>query len=299
MPILSHTLEEIDAGTPRGTRVKITCDLCEIVFERKAKLLRGDRKRGRTQSKLFCSSVCRDKANVTSLPKSLTCTQCNKIFEGERDEGSINVFCGRACSAVFNNKLRPKPEKAIKVKISRAKLVKHTLKCEGCGSSVLRTDNQLRQMKHGKPYCSKSCRMKHYNANILERTSNQRSRAEDILANLIKADFPDLEVSVNNRQILPSRLELDIYLPTAKLAIELNGPVHYFPIYGEERLTKVQVRDSQKHKETQELDIGLLILDISNLQTIKKTVSFLTEHYTQTIKPLIMGTRVGVTPTIA
>lgn len=132
--------------------------------------------------------------------------------------------------------------------------------------------------------------MKHYNANILERTANQRSKAEDILFGMIVADFPTLNVLANDRETLDG-LEIDLYIPSANLAIELNGPVHYMPIYGDERLEQVQMKDARKHLELHQRGIRLLVLDISRLQTRKKTEAFLSEQYTDIIKPLISGSR--------
>ncbi len=156
----------------------------------------------------------------------------------------------------------------------------------------------MRKSKHGKPYCSKSCRMRHYNANILERTSNQRSKAEDILLSLLREAFPAMEILANCRTLVSNGLEVDLYVPAAKLAIELNGPVHYLPIYGEERLTKVRFKDAQKHAELHAMGIRLLVLDISRLQTRKRTEAFLKTQFVEAIQPLLMEARVGVPPTI-
>lgn len=178
----------------------------------------------------------------------------------------------------------PKPVRVV------SPAVRLQLLCEGCGKPVERTASQLKKTKHGKPYCSKGCRMKHYNANILERTANQRSKAEDILFGMIVADFPTLNVLANDRETLDG-LEIDLYIPSANLAIELNGPVHYMPIYGDERLEQVQMKDARKHLELHQRGIRLLVLDISRLQTRKKTEAFLSEQYTDIIKPLISGSR--------
>lgn len=44
-----------------------------------------------------------------------------------------------------------------------------------------------------------------------------------------------------------SNLEVDIFLPNEKLVIEIDGPTHFFPIWGEERLRKVQESDTEKN----------------------------------------------------
>ena len=58
-------------------------------------------------------------------------------------------------------------------------------------------------------------------------------------------------------------MELDIYIPSMKIAFELNGPIHYIPIFGQERLERTQNSDYQKLQKCQELGIGVYVLDVS------------------------------------
>ncbi len=157
--------------------------------------------------------------------------------------------------------------------------------CPHCQSPVRRFKKDVRKSKTGLFYCSKSCRMKHYNANILTRSSNQRSRAEDLLMELIKTDFPALEAIANDRTRLPSKLEIDILIPAANLAIELNGPVHYLPIYGEERFRKVQGKDALKSREIHEQGLSLMVLDVSRLNSAKQLRETLSKYYQEHVKP--------------
>lgn len=43
------------------------------------------------------------------------------------------------------------------------------------------------------------------------------------------------------------RMHIDIFLPKHMVAIEIDGPTHYEPIFGEEQLLKVQLADMQKN----------------------------------------------------
>ncbi len=227
-----------------------------------------------------------------------------------------NVFCSHSCAAKVNKngrfkKKRSKTERfhlrtymdfegdGQPIRAPRRTAVLLTLQCEGCGALVVRSEAHMRKSKHGKPYCSKSCRMRHYNAHILPRSSCHRSEPEDMLIGLIRAGFPDLELLPNDRTTLDSHLEIDIYLPTIPLAIELNGPVHYLPIYGDERLAKVQTKDSRKHLELHQRGIALLVLDISKLKSKKQQRAFIEAQYAELVRPLIMEAREGVSPSIA
>lgn len=327
MPLLSHTPESI-LCTQRGERAKLACDCCGTHFEKRAKYVRADLKRGRKN--FYCSVKCRDVKTREELdaPLGFHCDECGQPVYHKRDRRSKHAFCSKRCAGIHSNKT-VKPQQFRKERfvlrsymefetpdswsdqneipskprvVSKGAPVEHKMKCEGCNTDLLRTDAQLRKTKHGKPFCSKSCRMRHYNAHILTRTSNQRSKAEDILLGMIREGFPDLNLIPNDRAVLPSSLEIDIHIPEAKLAIELNGPVHYLPIYGDERLAKVRMNDAQKHLEIHDRGLRLLVLDISRLNSAKRQLAFLTAQYTDVIKPLIsevMEAREGVSPTIA
>jgi hypothetical protein len=55
-------------------------------------------------------------------------------------------------------------------------------------------------------------------------------------------------------------IELDFYFPDIRLAIEINGIVHYEPIYGPKTFERIQNADQQKIIKTSELGIELIIV---------------------------------------
>ena len=129
--------------------------------------------------------------------------------------------------------------------------------------------------------------MRHYNHHLLKPTGRNKSKAESILSDFIRGDFPTLQVQNNVRTLLSSGLEIDVYLPECGLAIELNGPTHYSPIYGQQALEKTQMKDQMKQDELQERQITFLTVDISQLRNVKQTTDFLDCYYKEHIKPLI------------
>lgn len=79
--------------------------------------------------------------------------------------------------------------------------------------------------------------------------------------------YPNLEIHFNRKDTIES--ELDIYIPSLKLAFELNGPTHYKPIYGEEKFREIQLNDKKKCHSCKEKGIELQILDVSKFQHTK------------------------------
>jgi len=73
----------------------------------------------------------------------------------------------------------------------------------------------------------------------------------------------EFELICNSRELIPSGLEIDIYIKDVNLAIELNGPVHYLPIYGEEKLLSTQTNDEIKRREAIEAGYRYSIIDVA------------------------------------
>jgi very-short-patch-repair endonuclease len=63
--------------------------------------------------------------------------------------------------------------------------------------------------------------------------------------------------------IANTNLEIDMYVPAAKAIIEIDGPSHFEPIWGEEKLQK-QIK-ADEHKTGLILSKGLAIIRIKNL----------------------------------
>jgi len=108
------------------------------------------------------------------------------------------------------------------------------------------------------------------------------------LCSLIRQDFPEIEVIQNDRDFLSSGLEIDVFIARCKIAIELNGPMHYFPIYGESKFRKIQYADSQKQLELQSAGYNLIVIDISAVGYFKKVRIVLENYYSTYIKPLLV-----------
>jgi hypothetical protein len=114
---------------------------------------------------------------------------------------------------------------------------------------------QLR--RHPRSFCNKSCAAswKHAHKTI----GYRRSKIEIYVENQLKLDYPNLEIVFNNRKIIG--YELDIYIPNIGIAIEINGPTHYDPIYGTEVLERTRRTDKLKQSLCNDNGIKLFTVE--------------------------------------
>lgn len=66
---------------------------------------------------------------------------------------------------------------------------------------------------------------------------------------------------------------LCIYIPSLKLAFELNGIFHYEPIYGEDKLNQIQNNDIEKNKSCINEGIKLCVINTSEQKYFKEKSS--------------------------
>ncbi len=103
-------------------------------------------------------------------------------------------------------------------------------------------------------------------ANMAARESSKTgSKLEKfILTQLLKDGY---RVDFHKEQMLSNtKLQVDLFLPTINLAIEIDGPSHFSPIWGQDALAKNQKYDEKKN--------GLLIGKGLSLIRIKQTKDF-------------------------
>jgi hypothetical protein len=111
--------------------------------------------------------------------------------------------------------------------------------------------------------------------NAHKTTGTRVSKLETWLQTQLPALYPVLEFQFNRRDTING--ELDIYVPSLRLAFELNGVFHYEPIYGPEKLASIQTNDERKFQACVERGIELCIIDVSRMKNfkIKRALEFL------------------------
>jgi len=151
-----------------------------------------------------------------------------------------------------------------------------SFKCTLCQTPLTRTTAEVSKTN----FCSHSCRAKYWNKNRKWSNSVNRSKLERWIESKLQDKYPSLEIIYNSTTAIDA--ELDIYIPSLKLAVELNGIFHYEPIFGMKKLLLKQTNDSRKFQACLENHIDLCIIDTTS-QTYFK------EHSSQKFLTIIIN----------
>jgi hypothetical protein len=157
-------------------------------------------------------------------------------------------FCSRKCSCDYRNK---------RIEID----------CNWCGKGLVKKRKEVKGSKSGNVFCGSSCAASFNNT---QRRKTRRSKCEIMLYEMLSKAFPQLEIKPNDKEALGG-YEIDIYIPQVKLGIEWNGVVHYKPIYGKDKLGRIQDIDAMKLDLAQQKGIEIIV--VPDLVSSKKYVS--------------------------
>ena len=206
---------------------------------------------------LYSEEQLMSSKSYESLP--CECDYCKKIFFLTRHEvlDSLNPkrhtkgkFCSIEC-------------------VGLSKQQRTIMKCSNCQKEFSQTPSQIKNSKSGNHFCSKSCAATYNNTHKTK--GNRRSKLEVYLEEKLKNIYSKLKIDFNKTNAIDS--ELDIYIPSLKLAFELNGIFHYEPIYGQNKLDQVQNNDNRKFQACIEQGIELCIIDTSHQKYFKESTS--------------------------
>lgn len=161
-------------------------------------------------------------------------------------ERNQQFFCSQKCAKLYSKKSQ-------------------TISCDTCGKQFEKRLSEIKKTKHH--FCSQSCAAIYHNSH--KNYGSRRSKLEQFLEEKLTEHFSGLKCLYNDVQTIGS--ELDILFPAIKLAIQLNGPLHYKPIYGQEKLSRILGIDKNKRKTCKMLGINLIEIDVSKDKNLDAT----------------------------
>lgn len=203
---------------------------------------------------------------------SLQCECCGITFKKQKK------FVTNAMSHnTTKNQLKycSKPCQTIK------QITKHLVICKQCNVEFYKTAAQVKN--HPNHFCGSSCAATYNNTHKTK--GYRRSKLEIWMEQELPKLYPTLQFLFNDKTAINS--ELDIYIPSLKLAFELNGIFHYEPIYGDIKLNQTQLNDSKKFKLCHDAGIGLCVIDVSQFKHFKP---FKAQKYLDIISNIISQT---------
>jgi len=139
--------------------------------------------------------------------------------------------------------------------------------CLHCNFEFYKKQSEIK--KSNKHFCSKSCAASYNNTHKTK--GNRRSKLESWIQSKLTEIYPNLEIHYNRTDTIDA--ELDIYIPSLKLAFELNGIFHYEPIYSQSKLERTKMNDSKKFVACHQHDIGFCVIDTSKQKYFKEQTS--------------------------
>ena len=239
----------------RITQIKTNCSHCNKEIYKEAAQFKNNNAH-------FCSKKCYfEYININKIKTK--CDHCAKeIFITKYQIKNFNNhFCNKSCAAKYKN------AHTIYTKKEKTKV-----NCSHCNKELLKDNWAIANLKQF--FCNRTCQSKYQN--IHNTSFSNRSKLEIYLENQLNLLYPNLNFSFNDRTTVGG-LELDIYISSLKLAFELNGIVHYEPIYGPDQLSTVHKNDKRKFKFCHENNIGLAVIDTTSQKnfTEKSSLKYL------------------------
>lgn len=111
-----------------------------------------------------------------------------------------------------------------------------------------------------------------------------RSLAEQLCIDLLRTHFKKLEVLPNDRTAI--KRELDIYLPTLRVAIEVDGIFHQRKVFSEEAFEATKRNDLKKDIKCKE--VGITLFRIALPEDSRTYYDFLKKDIAERIAPAIL-----------
>lgn len=190
-------------------------------------------------------------------PLPLRCLHCTQTFHRTKHEIQMSRLPSQQMTYDFCSNKCQRDHESPPVIVS----------CAQCHKTFRKSPSAILKSKHH--FCSQSCAAKWNNAHKTKGT--RISKLEVWLSKQLPSLYPSIEFHFNRKDAING--ELDIFIPSLKLAFELNGIFHYEPIYGPEKLESIRTNDHRKMLACAERGIELCLIDVSNQTYFKERSS--------------------------
>ena len=204
---------------------------------------------------LYTDSEFKTATSRQLLP--LRCLHCAKTFNKTKHRIQQSLQKGQKVSWNFCSHLCSEQHRITTIQVV----------CEQCKTSFKKPPAEIRDTKHN--FCCRSCAAKYNNAH--KKHGTRCSKLELWLQEQLPILYPSIEFHFNRTDAINA--ELDIFIPSLRLAFELNGIFHYEPIYGPEKLASMQTNDARKSQACFERGVELCIIDTSHQKYFKEQSS--------------------------
>ena len=196
--------------------------------------------------KLFTEEEFLNAKSDDFLP--LQCKYCNKVFFALKKKIKYNIKKGniknnRFCSDLCRNLYTKKTFEVV---------------CLNCGKKFYKQATNYKKTHNH--FCCQSCAAKYNNKH--KKCGIRISKLEIFIQNNLTKIFPNIDILFNDKTTINS--ELDIYIPSLKIAFEINGIFHYEPIHGDKKFKQIQDNDNEKLLKCINKDIKLFVINTSN-----------------------------------
>lgn len=243
----------------RNSVVEKTCPKCENTHVKKGK---------------FCGRSCANGRVHTVETK-------RKISGGVKTSDCWKAAVERSRTGKMSIPYKPKPKVGVGLRTIKIKK-RVNIRCMNCNKEFEVIPFQVGKRK----FCNGSCR-NIFNNKLMQ---GHRSKAEILLEERLRDNFPSVNILFNDRKIL-NGLELDVFVPSLKFAIEWNGIFHIKNIRG--NLDKVQKKDKIKLLKCNELGVELFVIE--DLTSNPKFVEVKIEEIINILKDKIYRAEVRAT----
>ena len=188
-----------------------------------------------TSPEVFAEMKGSDLVEVQCIVCGFSFAQQKRVYlrSTRGHQGHTSTFCSTAC-------------------LSASKTSKVNVVCLNCSMGIVRVKSAAKTAT----FCSRSCAASYNNKHKTH--GNRRSKLEKWLEEQLTILYPNLEIHFNKKDAIGS--ELDIYIPSLKLAFE-------------SKLDQIRNNDVSKSKLCHEAMIDLCIIDTSGQSYVKPKTS--------------------------